>query len=92
MGPVFPLATWIVLFVPMPLIMALALLGLLLARRLGGNVHGLTVAVWAQARPGLWDIYEILPGFIAGAIAIAAVSLLDKKPAAEIRSEFARTS
>lgn len=33
MEPVLPLATWIAVFVPMPLLMALALLGLLLARR-----------------------------------------------------------
>ena len=51
-----------------------------------------TVVLWAQARADLWDIYEILPGFIAGAIAIVVVSLLGQKPAAEIRAEFARAS
>lgn len=33
MEPDLPLATWIVVFVPMPLLLALALLGYLLARR-----------------------------------------------------------
>lgn len=49
-----------------------------------------TVVVWAQEKSGLWDVYEILPGFIAGAVAIVAVSLLGRKPKEEIRAEFAR--
>ncbi|MGM9923564.1 MAG: sodium/proline symporter PutP [Bacillus sp. (in: firmicutes)] len=35
------------------------------------------------------DVYEIIPGFIAGTLAIVIVSLLSPKPSAEIESEFA---
>ena len=57
---------------------------------LAGMVAGaVTVVVWAQAKASLWDIYEILPGFVAALAAIVIVSLLDKQPAAEIRAEFA---
>ena len=58
---------------------------------LAGMVTGaVTVVVWAQLKPMLWNIYEILPGFVAAMLAIAAVSLLDRKPAGEIRAEFAK--
>ncbi len=49
-----------------------------------------TVVIWAQYRDALWGIYEILPGFAAACLAIVAVSLVDRAPAPEIRSEFAR--
>ncbi|MDD6269639.1 MAG: sodium/proline symporter PutP [Oscillospiraceae bacterium] len=37
---------------------------------------------------GFLNVYELLPAFIAGLIAIIAVSLLTKKPEAEITEEF----
>ena len=58
---------------------------------LAGMITGaVTVVLWAQDKAHLWNIYEILPGFVAAAAAIVVVSLLDKKPAENIRAEFAR--
>ncbi len=52
-------------------------------------VGALTVIIWAQLEGGLFELYEILPGFIFSLIAIVVVSLLDTTPASEIRQEFA---
>jgi len=52
-------------------------------------VGALTVIIWAQLEGGLFDLYEILPGFIFSLVAIVVVSLLDTTPAIEIRQEFA---
>ena len=52
---------------------------------------GVSVFVWKYLiRPlgGAFDIYELLPAFVLSAIAIVAVSLLTKKPDAEIVEEF----
>ena len=58
---------------------------------LAGIVVGaVTVIVWAQLEGGIFDAYELLPGFVFSAIAVIVVSLLDRKPPAEIREEFAR--
>ena len=39
--------------------------------------------------PGTWfDIYELLPAFIVACVAIVVVSLLTKKPSAEIEADF----
>ncbi len=37
---------------------------------------------------GLWDLYEIIPGFFISLVLIVVVSLLDKKPSTEITDEF----
>ena len=37
----------------------------------------------------LTGIYEIIPGFIIGAIAAVVVTLIDKKPSAEVEAIFA---
>ena len=37
---------------------------------------------------GVWAIYELLPAFIFSAVVILVVSLLTKKPSAEITEEF----
>jgi sodium/proline symporter len=47
-----------------------------------------TVLVWKQLEGGIFDIYEILPGFILCALGIFIVSLLDKEPAEEVVSIF----
>ena len=39
---------------------------------------------------GIFCIYEIVPGFIAGAIAAVVVTLLDKKPTADVEALFDR--
>ncbi|MTI48477.1 MAG: sodium/proline symporter PutP [Firmicutes bacterium] len=49
---------------------------------------GLTVVIWKQLTGGIFDIYEIAPGFILASIVIVGVSLLGKKPSEEILNEF----
>ena len=52
---------------------------------------GVVVFVWKYlVRPlgGAWDIYELLPAFIAALIAIIVVSLLTPAPEKEITDEF----
>lgn len=52
---------------------------------------GIMVFVWKYLiRPmgGAWDIYELLPAFIAACAAIITVSLLTKAPSKEIEEEF----
>jgi sodium/proline symporter len=39
-------------------------------------VGGLTVVVWKPLQGGLFDLYEIVPGFVASALAIVVVSRL----------------
>ncbi len=49
---------------------------------------GLTVLVWKQLAGGLFDLYEIVPGFIVSSLLITVVSLLDQKPDREVRALF----
>jgi len=49
---------------------------------------GVTVLIWKNITGGIFDLYEIVPGFVFSALAIIAVSLLDKKPSKEITEEF----
>lgn len=59
------------------------------AGALGGIVTGgLTVLVWKQLDGGIFDIYEILPGFIFSLAAIVLFSWASKPPDAEIVTEF----
>ena len=46
--------------------------------------------LWKQFQGGIFDIYEIVPGFLLGLIAVMVVSLMDNTPAIEIRQEFAQ--
>lgn len=57
---------------------------------LGGMiVGGLTVIIWKQLSGGIFDLYEIVPGFLLSCITIYAISILDKEgPAEEILREF----
>lgn len=60
----------------------------------GMIIGGLTVIVWDYIKFGgatlgeTTGLYSLVPGFILGALAIVAVSLLTKKPSQEIESEF----
>ncbi|QKG85010.1 sodium/proline symporter PutP [Kroppenstedtia pulmonis] len=55
---------------------------------LAGILSGaVTVIVWEQIE-AFSEVYEIIPGFITCTIAIIVVSLLTKKPGAEIESQF----
>jgi len=47
---------------------------------LGGMVLGAgTVIVWKQLHGGIFDLYEILPGFVLGWVGIVVLSLLGKR-------------
>ncbi len=57
----------------------------------GMSVGGIMVFVWKfLVRPmgGLWDIYELLPAFLAASAAILIVSLATAPPSEEILREF----
>lgn len=51
---------------------------------------GITVLVWKQLASygGIFEMYEMLPGFIISVVAIVAVSMMGKQPAREITDEF----
>lgn len=51
-------------------------------------VGALTVIIWKQLSGGLFDLYELAPGFILGGLAIFVVSLLDKAPCKEVQETF----
>ena len=53
-------------------------------------VGAATVIVWAQIEGGLFDMYELVPGFILGALAVVAASLAGPEPSPEILAEFDR--
>lgn len=54
----------------------------------GMILGAVTVVVWKQLEGGIFDVYEIVPGFILCTLGIVVVSLLDKEPAREIMAEF----
>ncbi|MBX9975235.1 sodium/proline symporter PutP [Cytobacillus firmus] len=51
-------------------------------------VGAVTVIVWAQLTGGLFDLYELAPGFLFAGLAIIIVSLLDKAPAKEVQEQY----
>ena len=51
---------------------------------------GVTVLLWKQLSGGIFDLYEIVPGFLLSAMAIAVVSLLDRPPTQAVGDEFRR--
>lgn len=53
-------------------------------------VGGATVVVWKQLTGGIFDIYEIVPGFILASIAIIAVSFLTAEPDADLVETFSK--
>ncbi|MGI6751820.1 MAG: sodium/proline symporter PutP [Anaerovoracaceae bacterium] len=57
----------------------------------GMIIGGLVDLFWYNMHGGIFDIYEIIPGFISSALAIIIVSLLTKVPY-EIQEEFERAS
>lgn len=57
----------------------------------GMVVGALTVIVWKQLSGGLFDVYELLPGFIFASIAIVVASLASAEPSAEVSKQFADT-
>lgn len=55
---------------------------------LGMIVGAVTVVVWKQLTGGIFDLYEIVPGFVFNWIVIMIVSILDAEPSKEIQEEF----
>jgi sodium/proline symporter len=51
---------------------------------------GVTVIVWKNLSGGMFDLYEIVPGFLISVVAIVVVSLAGAPPSREIQEEFAR--
>jgi sodium/proline symporter len=51
---------------------------------------GVTVIVWKNLSGGLFELYEIVPGFVVSVAAIVAVSLAGTPPDDEITDEFDR--
>ncbi len=49
---------------------------------------GLTVILWKQLNGGIFDMYEIIPGFIFSALAIVVASLLSPAPEPKILEQF----
>ena len=49
---------------------------------------GITVIVWKHL--GLFGLYEIVPGFVFGLLAVYVVSKLDAEPAPEVTELFDR--
>ncbi len=49
-----------------------------------------TVVTCASLEGGLFDVCEILPGFLPGFAVIVVVSLPDREPPPEVREIFAR--
>jgi sodium/proline symporter len=56
----------------------------------GMILGAVTVVVWKQLSGGMFDMYEIVPGFILCTLGIIVVSRMDQQPSAEIQDEFAR--
>ena len=54
----------------------------------GVIVGAVTVIIWAQISGGIFDLYELAPGFLFACLAIIIVSLLDKTPSKEVQDEF----
>lgn len=54
----------------------------------GMATGGMTVVVWGELDGGLFDLYEILPGFLFGLAAAWLISILDHAPSSAITAEF----
>ncbi|USK60467.1 hypothetical protein [Peribacillus asahii] len=56
---------------------------------LAGVITGaVTVIIWAKLKGGLFDLYELAPGFLFAGLAIIIISLLDKVPSTELQEQF----
>ena len=53
---------------------------------------GLTVVLWIAFLSKSTGIYELLPGFVVGLVLCVVVSLIDKKPSAEVLDIFERAT
>ncbi|MEZ8738537.1 sodium/proline symporter PutP [Photobacterium swingsii] len=56
---------------------------------LAGIVVGaMTVVIWKQLNGGIFDLYEIVPGFILATISIIAISSLTGNASSEVEAQF----
>jgi sodium/proline symporter len=59
---------------------------------LAGMVVGaLTVILWKELSGGVFDVYELLPGFLLATVAIVVVSQLTGRPSVEVEKQFAQS-
>ncbi len=49
---------------------------------------GLTAIIWHNLNGGIFELYEIVPGFFISCFFILIISLFDKEPSQEIQDEF----
>lgn len=54
----------------------------------GVLVGGITVVIWKQLTGGIFDLYEIVPGFVFATIAIVLISKLTGGPKASVTQTF----
>jgi sodium/proline symporter len=54
----------------------------------GVIVGGLTVIIWSKLSGGIFDVYEIVPGFLFALIAIVIASLATPRPSREVEKVF----
>ncbi len=47
-------------------------------------IGGITVVIWKELNGGIFDLFEIVPGFVFACIAIVTVSLLTKAPSSKV--------
>jgi sodium/proline symporter len=53
-------------------------------------VGAVTVIVWSSLKGGLFDLYELAPGFLFSSLAIIIISLIGKAPSKEVQEEFSK--
>ncbi len=51
-------------------------------------IGGLTVVLWKQLQGGIFELYELVPGWFLSLITVLLVSLAGKAPQPEIQDEF----
>ncbi|HEY5716141.1 MAG TPA: sodium:proline symporter, partial [Psychromonas sp.] len=51
-------------------------------------VGGFTVVIWKQMSGGIFDLYEIVPGFILATLSVLLVSLLSSQPSQKVQNRF----
>ena len=51
---------------------------------------GVCVVWWKHMSGGIFDLYELLPGFVCSTIAVLVVSMVSGKPDAQVVAEFER--
>lgn len=58
------------------------------AALVGMLIGGITVIIWKQLSGGIFDLYEIVPGFMLSSIAILLITRFGEGPGKEIQEEY----